>query len=192
MLAFDKICNLSTHLQSENPLDDVHVVCRFPWPTNLCYHFPFVVCMCNTPRPKHKPAFTGSSRTAQAACMSARAKRRHRCTLRKGIWAARSYTGFLVKLTPKGVAFSSFLFLRKRVFAGAIEDFTVAVEQAPFFADGWKRRGQARSALGHNTEALEVQPQHHFCGSQPSQCGRTTNAIRSLVHALLQGQGVCT
>lgn len=116
ILAFDKICNLSTHLQSEYPLDDVHVVCRFPWLTNLCYHFPFVVCMCKTPRPKHKPAFTGSSRTAQAACMSARAKRRHTCTLRKGIWAARSYTGPLVKLMPKGVVFSSFLFLRKGVF----------------------------------------------------------------------------
>lgn len=42
------------------------------------------------------------------------------------------------------------------VFAGAIEDFTIAVEQAPFFGDGWKRRGQARSALGHHKEALEV------------------------------------
>ncbi len=40
---------------------------------------------------------------------------------------------------------------------GAVEDFTIAVEQAPFFADGWKRRGQARSALGQNKEALEVQ-----------------------------------
>ncbi|DBA80252.1 hypothetical protein WJX79_002480 [Trebouxia sp. C0005] len=43
----------------------------------------------------------------------------------------------------------------RRELQGAIEDFTVAVEQAPFFADGWKRRGQARSALGHTTEALE-------------------------------------
>lgn len=41
-------------------------------------------------------------------------------------------------------------------FPGAVEDFTIAVEQAPFFADGWKRRGQARSALGQNQEALEV------------------------------------
>ena len=39
---------------------------------------------------------------------------------------------------------------------GAVEDFTIAVEQAPYFADGWKRRGQARSALGQNQEALEV------------------------------------
>lgn len=69
--------------------------------------------------------------------MVAKAKRRHWCTLRKGL------------------------------FAGAIEDFTVAVEQAPFFADGWKRRGQARSALGHTTEALEVQPQHLFVGLKP-------------------------
>lgn len=30
------------------------------------------------------------------------------------------------------------------------------MEQAPYFADGWKRRGQARSALGHHKEALEV------------------------------------
>ncbi len=43
----------------------------------------------------------------------------------------------------------------------------MAVEQAPFFADGWKRRGQARSALGHNTEALEVQLQHLFVGLEP-------------------------
>lgn len=41
-------------------------------------------------------------------------------------------------------------------FSGAVDDFTIAVEQAPFFADGWKRRGQARSALGQNQEALEV------------------------------------
>ena len=44
-------------------------------------------------------------------------------------------------------------------FSGAVDDFTIAVEQAPFFADGWKRRGQARSALGQNQEALEV----HYC-----------------------------
>ena len=48
--------------------------------------------------------------------------------------------------------------LRLEGCAGAIEDFTVAVEQAPYFADGWKRRGQARSALGEHTEALEVVP----------------------------------
>ena len=41
-------------------------------------------------------------------------------------------------------------------FTGAVDDFTVAVEQAPFFADGWKRRGQAKSALGQHQEALEV------------------------------------
>ncbi|KAL3145349.1 hypothetical protein ABBQ38_001606 [Trebouxia sp. C0009 RCD-2024] len=43
----------------------------------------------------------------------------------------------------------------RRELQGAVEDFTLAVEHAPTFADGWKRRGQARSAMGQNQEALE-------------------------------------
>ena len=55
--------------------------------------------------------------------------------------------------------------------AAAIQDFTVAVEQAPYFADGWKRRGQARSALGHHKEALEVQNAPNACSL--SRCAHT-------------------
>lgn len=76
---------------------------------------------------------------------------------------------------------------RKGVFAGAIEDFTVAVEQAPFFADGWKRRGQARSALGHNTEALEVQPQPFFVGLK-SHIVVIPQMQSDVQHPFLQGQ----
>ncbi|KAL3144958.1 hypothetical protein ABBQ32_003464 [Trebouxia sp. C0010 RCD-2024] len=43
----------------------------------------------------------------------------------------------------------------RRELQGAVEDFTLAVEHAPTFADGWKRRGQARSAMGQHQEALE-------------------------------------
>ncbi len=38
--------------------------------------------------------------------------------------------------------------------AGAVEDFSVAIEIEPRYADTWKRRGQARSALGETQEAL--------------------------------------
>ena len=52
---------------------------------------------------------------------------------------------------------------------GAVADFTIAVEQAPYFADGWKRRGQARSALDYNAEALDVP--HVFCQPCCFACG---------------------
>ncbi len=37
---------------------------------------------------------------------------------------------------------------------GAVEDFGVAIEVEPRYADSWKRRGQARSALGDSEGAL--------------------------------------
>ena len=50
---------------------------------------------------------------------------------------------------------------------GAIDDFTVAIDVEPRYADTWKRRGQARSALSPDlqdmaladlTKALELMP----------------------------------
>jgi tetratricopeptide (TPR) repeat protein len=38
--------------------------------------------------------------------------------------------------------------------AGAVEDFNVAIEVEPRYSDSWKRRGQARSALGDHEGAL--------------------------------------
>ena len=38
---------------------------------------------------------------------------------------------------------------------GAVDDFDVAVETGPQFADGWKRRGQALAALDRNVPALQ-------------------------------------
>ena len=38
---------------------------------------------------------------------------------------------------------------------GAIEDFSVAIEVCPAYAESWKRRGQARGALGLNEEAIK-------------------------------------
>ena len=35
-----------------------------------------------------------------------------------------------------------------------MEDFSGAIEVEPRYADSWKRRGQARSALGENEGAL--------------------------------------
>lgn len=40
--------------------------------------------------------------------------------------------------------------------AEAVEDFSVACQLMPEYGDAWKRRGQARSALGENEGALEV------------------------------------
>ncbi len=40
--------------------------------------------------------------------------------------------------------------------AGAVEDFSEAIKQMPTYADGWKRRGQARAALEQHEDALEV------------------------------------
>ena len=40
--------------------------------------------------------------------------------------------------------------------AEAGEDFSVACQLMPEYGDAWKRRGQARSALGENEGALEV------------------------------------
>jgi tetratricopeptide (TPR) repeat protein len=37
---------------------------------------------------------------------------------------------------------------------GAVSDFSAAIEVEPRYADSWKRRGQARSALGQLQEAL--------------------------------------
>jgi tetratricopeptide (TPR) repeat protein len=38
--------------------------------------------------------------------------------------------------------------------SGAIDDFSVAIEVEPRYADTYKRRGQARSALGEQEGAL--------------------------------------
>lgn len=43
---------------------------------------------------------------------------------------------------------------RTNGLAGAVDDFSVAIEVEPRYADGWKRRGQARSALGDSEGAL--------------------------------------
>lgn len=40
--------------------------------------------------------------------------------------------------------------------AGAVSDFTEAIKLMPTYADGWKRRGQARAALEQHADALEV------------------------------------
>eukprot|EP00891_Asterochloris_glomerata_P001301 jgi/Astpho2/1301/fgenesh1_pg.00024_%23_11_t len=40
--------------------------------------------------------------------------------------------------------------------AEAVEDFSVACQLMPEYGDAWKRRGQARSALGENEGALEA------------------------------------
>ena len=37
-----------------------------------------------------------------------------------------------------------------------MEDFSIACQLMPEYGDAWKRRGQARSALGENEGALEV------------------------------------
>ena len=37
---------------------------------------------------------------------------------------------------------------------GAIDDFSGAIAQEPRYADSWKRRGQARSALGQLEGAI--------------------------------------
>lgn len=37
---------------------------------------------------------------------------------------------------------------------GAIDDFSVAIRLYPRYAESWKRRGQARGALGQNEDAL--------------------------------------
>lgn len=40
--------------------------------------------------------------------------------------------------------------------SGAAADFTKAIEMEPRYAESWKRRGQARAALGENESALQV------------------------------------
>lgn len=42
------------------------------------------------------------------------------------------------------------------VYAAAVADFTEAVQMEPRYSESWKRRGQARSALGENEAALQV------------------------------------
>lgn len=42
----------------------------------------------------------------------------------------------------------------RRELQGAVDDFTVAIEVEPRYADSWKRRGQANSALGNLEAAL--------------------------------------
>lgn len=42
----------------------------------------------------------------------------------------------------------------KRNLKEAIEDFSAAIELDPSFADSWKRRGQAHSAMDHTKAAL--------------------------------------
>lgn len=42
----------------------------------------------------------------------------------------------------------------RTLHSGAVEDFGVAIEVEPRYADSWKRRGQARSALGDHEGAL--------------------------------------
>ena len=42
----------------------------------------------------------------------------------------------------------------KRDLQGSVDDFTAAIEIEPRYFDTYKRRGQARSALGQQTEAL--------------------------------------
>lgn len=37
----------------------------------------------------------------------------------------------------------------------AIEDFSTSIEIMPMYAESWKRRSQARGALGRNEEALK-------------------------------------
>lgn len=49
------------------------------------------------------------------------------------------------------------------VRAGAVADFTKAVEMEPRYNESWKRRGQARSALGENEAALQVHGQTVPC-----------------------------
>ncbi|MEW5314536.1 MAG: hypothetical protein WDW38_006026 [Sanguina aurantia] len=43
----------------------------------------------------------------------------------------------------------------RKDLSGAVEDFSVATDVEPRYADGWKRRGQARSALGDTEGALQ-------------------------------------
>ena len=42
------------------------------------------------------------------------------------------------------------------MLAGAVDDFSKAIDLEPRYADCWKRRGQARSALGENKAALQA------------------------------------
>ncbi len=41
------------------------------------------------------------------------------------------------------------------VLAGAVEDFSVTIEEMPAYADAWMRRGQARAAMGEDGDALQ-------------------------------------
>ncbi|KAK9842872.1 hypothetical protein WJX74_003734 [Apatococcus lobatus] len=43
----------------------------------------------------------------------------------------------------------------QRKLEGAVSDFSEAINQMPTYADGWKRRGQARAALEQHADALE-------------------------------------
>jgi hypothetical protein len=43
----------------------------------------------------------------------------------------------------------------------AVDDFSKAIALEPRYADCWKRRGQARSALGENEAALQVSLHTH-------------------------------
>ncbi len=55
--------------------------------------------------------------------------------------------------------------------AAAVEDFSKAIELQPQYADCWKRRGQARSAMGEHEAALQARPavclSKQFCPSFP-------------------------
>ena len=42
------------------------------------------------------------------------------------------------------------------LIAGALEDFSAAIEAFPQYGDAWKRRGQAKVALGDLNGAQEV------------------------------------
>jgi len=39
--------------------------------------------------------------------------------------------------------------------AGAVEDFSLTIKAMPGYGDAWMRRGQARTALGEDEDALQ-------------------------------------
>ena len=64
------------------------------------------------------------------------------------------------------------------VCTAAVDDFGKAIALEPRYADAWKRRGQARAALGENEAALQVRVVSG-CTTCTGACISCTRAHRS-------------